>query len=99
MPQVRRTPTARADLLRIWRHIAQDNIEAADRLLDTIDEKCRLIATQPRMGQARPELASMVRSVPVGNYLLFYQPIPQGIEAVRVLHGARNIQQLFEDSL
>jgi toxin ParE1/3/4 len=27
----------------------------------------------------------------VGNYLIFYRPISDGIEIVRVLHGARDI--------
>ncbi len=36
-----------------------------------------------------------LRSLPVGNYLIFYLPIPNGIEVVRVLPGMRDIDTFF----
>lgn len=51
------------------------------------------------MGRKRDELVPNLRSFPVGNYLIFYRPINQGIEVLRVLHGARDIPSIFEDSL
>lgn len=30
------------------------------------------------------------------NYLIFYRPTDRGIEMVRVLHGARDINAVFE---
>jgi toxin ParE1/3/4 len=32
-----------------------------------------------------------LRSFPVGNYVIFYIPIPDGIEVVRVMHGRQDI--------
>ena len=32
-----------------------------------------------------------LREVPVGNYVVFYRPLPDGIEVDRVLHAARNV--------
>jgi toxin ParE1/3/4 len=32
---------------------------------------------------------------PVGNYLIFFQPIQDGVEVIRVLHGKRNITGRF----
>jgi len=37
MARIVRTTLARADLRDIWLYIAQDNIDAADRLLDRFD--------------------------------------------------------------
>jgi toxin ParE1/3/4 len=51
------------------------------------------------MGKRRDELVTNVRSFPVGNYLIFYRPVNQGIEVLRVLHGARDIPSIFEHSL
>jgi hypothetical protein len=31
--------------------------------------------------------------------LVFYRPVPDGIEVVRVLHATRNIRRLFEERL
>ena len=49
----------------------------------------------PGAGQARSELMPNLRSFPVGRYLIFYRPIPDGIEVLRVLHGARNLRKIF----
>ena len=49
------------------------------------------------MGPLRPELAPQIRSFPVGNYLLFYRESKKGgIELVRVIHGARDLRQIFK---
>jgi len=47
MSRVTRRPLAEVDVLDIWDHIAEDSIAAADRWLDTPDDKFNLIATQP----------------------------------------------------
>jgi toxin ParE1/3/4 len=46
------------------------------------------------MGRKRDELISGLRSFPVGRYLIFYSTLPDGIEAVRVLHSARDLDAL-----
>jgi toxin ParE1/3/4 len=47
------------------------------------------------MGPARPDIAKELRYHPVGNYLLLYRIISGGIELVRLVHGARDLQSLF----
>jgi toxin ParE1/3/4 len=47
------------------------------------------------MGKQRSELAPLLRSFPVKNYLIFYRPIDEGIEIVRILHGSQDIETLF----
>jgi toxin ParE1/3/4 len=90
-----RKPQAEADLIEIWTYIAQDSPTRADKLLDEIDEKSQTLAQSPFIGKARDELRPKIRSFPIGNYVLFYQPIEEGIEIIRVLHGARDIEALF----
>jgi len=47
------------------------------------------------MGRARPELAEGVRSWPTSTrYILHYLAMPEGITVLRVLHHARDIQQV-----
>jgi len=31
------------------------------------------------------------------SYLIFYRPIPEGIEVLRVLHGARDIDRILDE--
>lgn len=95
MPVVQRTAQADEDLLDIWAYIAQDNPKAADKLADEIENKFILLAGQPQLGPARPDIASELRHFPVGNYLILYREIAEGIEVVRVIHGARRLSNLF----
>lgn len=91
LAKVFKTARAIIDLDEIWLYIAADNINAADGLIDAISETAFRLARQSLMGRARPELAENLRSFPAGRYILFYMPHAQGIELVRVLHGARDI--------
>jgi toxin ParE1/3/4 len=52
--------------------VAQDNA-AADRLIDEIQQKCRMLAATPKAGRQRPELDPSIRSFVVGSYLIFYR--------------------------
>jgi len=96
MPQVLRTSQAETDLLEIWVYIGQESsMETADRVLGTIDQKCQALAEQPGIGRRRDELAPGLQSLPVGSYVVFYRAQDEGIEVIRVLHGARDIDTVF----
>jgi toxin ParE1/3/4 len=86
---------AEADLADAWVFIAQDNAQAADRLLDQSYEKCEFLAGSPKAGRQRPEVDPSIRSFAVGSYVIFYRESPTGIEVARVLHGRRDIPSLF----
>jgi toxin ParE1/3/4 len=96
MARIVRTQSARADVAAIAWHIAQDNPAAADRWLDEIDETLALIADYPTLGEAVDQFAPNLRRHCIGNYLLFYRPLDDGIELRRVLHGARRFEDLLD---
>lgn len=53
----------------------------------------------PDIGRSCPELPGKVRSFVLGRYVIFYRPSSDGVEIVRVLHGARDLGQIdFGDS-
>jgi toxin ParE1/3/4 len=95
MPRLLKRPEVYTDLEEIWWYIAQDSPANADQLLDQIQEKSLLIANFPNMGENRDELLRGLRSFPVGRYLVFYFPLPDGIDIVRVFHGSRDLESLF----
>jgi toxin ParE1/3/4 len=95
MPNFRFLPLARHDLNEIWEYIAQDNLYAAENMVERIEELCQLLAQHPHLGRRREELASGLRSFPAESYIIFYQPITDGIEVVRVLRASRDIDSLF----
>jgi toxin ParE1/3/4 len=43
-------------------------------------------------------LVLTLRSFPVGNYVIFYREVSEGIEIIRVLHGARDIEGIISSS-
>ncbi len=96
MKRYRLTPVAAKDLDEITDYIAAYDPAAADRLSDRIQEKCPALAEMPGMGRGREEFAQNLRSSHVGKYIIYYRPEDEGIEVIRVVHGARDLPRLFE---
>jgi toxin ParE1/3/4 len=55
-----------------------------------------MLSRIPEMGRKRFDFADGLRSLAVNNYVIFYRPIADGIQLIRVLHGARDIPALFD---
>ncbi|KAM3115152.1 type II toxin-antitoxin system RelE/ParE family toxin [Phormidesmis sp. 146-33] len=56
------------------------------------------MADFPLMGKRYEELAPDLRGFVVDDYCVFYYPLPDGIEVVRVIDGRRDIEALFGQS-
>jgi len=95
MPVIIKRPRAKSDLVEIWDYIAEDSEARADSFLDRIDKKFGILAQRPAIGRLRNELAESLRSFPVGRYIIFYIPLSNGVEIVRVLHSARDMNADF----
>ena len=96
MSQIRISPRARSDLTEIWGYIADDSVANADAFIDQLYETIQMLAKQSGSGRHRDELAPGILSFPFGRYIIFYRANQGKIEIVRVLHGARDIQSIFE---
>jgi len=92
---IQRTAQADEDLIEIWIYIAQDNPGAADRVLDDIEQRFHALVDNPLMGQLRPDIAPELRYFTVGKYLVLYRTVQDGVQLVRVIHGARDLSHLF----
>lgn len=95
MARIVHSPAAEDDLLEIWVGLAANNVSAAERLMDDLDAATRLMAMQPLIGKARREFGVGIRSFPVRGYVLVYRPILGGVELVRVVHGARDLERVL----
>jgi toxin ParE1/3/4 len=96
MSRLLRTDDARDDLTAIWLYVAQDNLSAADQLIDKIEHTLNLLAALPLLGEAVDYLRLHARRFVVGNYQLFYESVPDGIRLLRVYHAARRLEDLFD---
>jgi toxin ParE1/3/4 len=95
MPRIVRTASAKADVLAVSEYIARDKADAAQRWVVKLDKTLSQLARFPLMGASVEDLAPGMRRHCLGNYLLFYVPIDDGIELHRVLHGARKLEDLL----
>ena len=97
MARVIRSPRAVIDIADIIEYIAAHNVSAARRILNRFDELFDQISRNPEMGERRDDLAVGARIFSVGNYVVVYRAITNGVEIIRVVHGARDIDSLFAD--
>lgn len=88
---------AKQDLDDIWFHIALENQHAASKVLDRLLKACQSLHTSPQRGQLCPEFRAGLRRLVVGKHLIFYQVSDSRVEVARVIHGARDLAQLFND--
>ena len=95
MSEPRISPRASEDLTEIWSYIADDSLANADSFIDKLYETMQVLSRQPGSGRHREEIAPGIQSFPFGRYIIFYRAVTSGIEIVRVLHGARDIENIF----
>jgi toxin ParE1/3/4 len=100
---IERKPQAKLDLLQHFIYIGQNNLGAAERFLVAVEEALEKLADMPGMGAKRefrkPELVGIRSWVVTGfkNYIIFYKEINGGIEVLRVLHGARDVDRVLSE--
>lgn len=101
MSRYRLTPEAANDLESIIAHIAYDNPDAAAQVLEAMTEAFEALSTMPHMAPKRARLAAKfpeLRFWPIPryrNYLIFYEPDSEGIRVIRILHAARNGDEIL----
>lgn len=100
--RVRGRADAEAD--RIADYLGARRPEVGERFLRSVRRDYAFLAEHPNAGAVRTSAIKAyraLRSWPVGgfhNYLIFYLPKRNGVEIVRVLHGARDIARLFRET-
>jgi toxin ParE1/3/4 len=87
--------SAETDLIEIWVYVAEDSVEAADRLIAKIQRQCQVLADAPGAGRRRDDVLPGIRSFPVGRYVLFFREADEGIEIARVLSGYRDLRRIL----
>ena len=102
---VNKSAHSKQDLIEQYEYIARDSVEAAERFLSAVETAVAQLAGMPRIGAPwkSPHLQlAGVRTwlVPrFPNHVIFYREREDGIEVLRVLHGARDIQSLLSSGL
>ena len=96
MPDVLTSPASEADLDAIHDYLYEIDVDVARRVAREFHRVSGLLATRPELGRVF-RYADSLRRFPMRPYVIFYRPIPGGIEIARVLHGARDLGAVFTD--
>lgn len=86
------------DLFEIWRRIAQDSVELANRIEGEFYSLFESLARMPRQGHSRKDLTN--RSVlffPLYSFLVVYQPDANPIRIMAVLRAKRNVKRILKE--
>lgn len=94
--QAKITEPAQEDLQEIWEYVAQYQIDSANNLIKEITRKFSTLCKHPLIGRQRNDLLINLRSFVCKNYIIFYQPVDDGIEVLRVMHSSRDIEGAFK---
>lgn len=89
---------AERDLDDIWLYVAKESgsIEIANRLIDTITDRCVALGRFLYIGRSRDQdLGPEYRSVAVGEYVILYCIENEDALILRVVHGRRDLERLF----
>lgn len=86
---------ARQDIDDILVYIAADDLDAAISFNDRLDDIFFMLVKNPMAGRGRPDLNEGLRCFPLGAYLVFYRIWAGKISITRVLHSARDLDEIF----
>jgi toxin ParE1/3/4 len=91
------------DLAELGAFIARDNPAAVTEVVRQLRVSFEHLRRMPQLGRVVTKIKTteelrMWLSPAFRNYLIFYREPPDGVEIVRVLHGARDIKRILESS-
>jgi toxin ParE1/3/4 len=91
-------PAARLDLLSIGDFIAADNKKRAVSFVEELERRCLKLSDFPEAARRFPALGPDARIVPFKGYVILYRVMPSEVSIERVLHGARDIIAVIDNS-
>lgn len=97
MSAIRRRAGVDDDIFELAAYLLSQSESAAHRFVDAVQQTLKDLAQHPGLGGPKqyddPALAQVrswsVRGFP--NHLIYYLPLPDGIDVLAVLHGSRDI--------
>lgn len=93
------SPVARTDLEAILDFIAEDSgsDSTVERVAGDFEEALNALVSSPRMGWQRTHLTGPgLRWWRVHRYLVIYEPESRPLRVIRIVHGARDLESIFE---
>lgn len=101
MRSILKRPQAERDIEQCFVYIGVDNLDAALRFLDAIENSLETISENPLIGSPREFGNAGIKNLRMWlvtgfeNYEIFYLAEDEMIDVIRVLHSARDLEGIF----
>jgi len=93
------SPESDEDLLQIWSYLASEtSVAVADEQIQKIEHACRKLSDWPLSGRSRDLIFPGIRSIMASPHLIFYRVTDEAVQIVRVLHGRRDFEAVFNET-
>jgi plasmid stabilization system protein ParE len=89
---------AQDDLFEIWRKIAEDSVDLANRIEGEFYSLFESLARMPGQGHTRKDLTKRpVLFFPLYSFLVVYQPETEPMRIMAVLRARRNVKRILKE--
>jgi antitoxin ParD1/3/4/toxin ParE1/3/4 len=89
---------AQNDLFEIWRRIAGESVELANRIESEFYDLFASLGRMPGQGHSRKDLTKRpFLFFPLYSFLVVYQPDVKPIRIMAVLRGRRNVKRILQE--
>lgn len=101
--QIFKRPQAERDIEEAFVYIAEDNLDVAVYFLAAVEDSIEQLAQFPLIGKQRSftdkrfQHIRMWRVKDYTDYLIFYQVVDDRIEIIRMVHGSRDLNEMFNE--
>jgi toxin ParE1/3/4 len=99
--EIRKKPQAERDIEECFVYIGEENLNTAVYFLVAVEDSIEEIAKNPFSGSPReyknPQIKNLRLKLVKGfaNYQIYYTVETETVEIIRVLHGARDVDDIF----
>ena len=99
MIRYRLSRQADKDLDEIATYLGERSPSAAVRVIEALHDPFTVLGRSPLLGTLRDDLRTNLRvfrcKKPADSYLIFYFPLPDGVEISTVIHASRDYLGMF----
>lgn len=95
-PEVTLSPNARLDYLAILEVLTEQRFGRSEKFATEIDETFERLALFPEIGKRWLGQGHLFRTLVIWDYSLFYSIRDRNVIVERIIHGARDIEALFD---
>ena len=89
---------AQEDLFEIWRRIALDSVELADRIEAEFHQLFDSLSRMPRQGHSRRDLTKRpVLFISLYSFVIVYEPDLNPIRIMAVVRGKRDVKRILRE--